>query len=474
MDTPVIVAIDSSTSACKAVVFDVSGVTVAETRQYLTRTTPQQGWSEQSAEQWADSALTALTAVSDLLSPGHRPVGLAITHQRESFVCLDRQLRPLRPAILWNDLRCRDQVESLGSAEIARRTGKPASTVPSLYKLRWLVENEPETLRRTRLVADVHSFLALLLTGSPVAARSSADALGLVDLDTGDWDPELVSACGLTLAQLPELADPGTPIGVLTAEVARRTGLPAGLPVIAGGGDGQCAGLGVGAWTDGVAYLNLGTSLSMGVFTRQRRVFPGTRTMLAHRAGWFAVETLQVAGAASLTWFFDAFGADDELWHQAATVPPGCAGARFLPYLCGRLTPRWDPDAAAGLIGIRPQHRRPHLFRAILEGLALDQRACLDYLRSVAGLPIERLIVTGGVGQSNLAIQIFAAALPLPVSLSSERECTALGAAVLAAPTCDTPYSSLEEAVAGMVRSTEPVEVDPAAANAYRFLPDPA
>ena len=474
MATPVIVAIDSSTSACKAVVFDLSGATVAETRHHLQQSSPRPGWSEQAAEQWVDGALTALAAVTDLLAPHHHPVGLAITHQRESFVCLDEAGRPLRPAILWNDRRCRAQAEELGTAAIRHRTGKPPSTVPSLYKLRWLAEHEPQVLASTGLVADVHSFLALLLTGRAVAARSSADALGLLNLDTGDWDPDLVTECGLVPGQLPEIAAAGTRIGSLTAEAARRTGLPEGLPVIAGGGDGQCAGLGVGAWSAGAGYLNLGTSVSLGAFTTRRGVYPGARTMVAHQPGLFAVETLQVSGAASLTWFAESFGMDDALVAAAAQVPPGCEGLRFVPYLSGRQTPCWDPDASGGFSGLRPEHRRPQLYRAVLEGLALDQRMCLAYLRSEAGIRIDRVILTGGVGQSNLATRIFAAALDIPVSLSRERECTALGAAILAAPACDSRYATVAEAAAGMVGSTEPVEVDAAVAEAYRLLPDPA
>ncbi|HEY0699076.1 MAG TPA: FGGY family carbohydrate kinase, partial [Micromonospora sp.] len=404
MTVPVIVAVDCSTSSCKAVVFDLSGETVCESRRYVTTTSPRPGWYEQDATQWGEGLADALTSVADLLPPDHRPLALGITHQRETFVCVDRDHRPIRPAILWLDNRAEEQVARLGGDAVHATTGKPPSTLPSLYKLAWLAEHEPDTLRRTHQVLDVHAYVSHHLTGSAVASWASADSTALIDLATRDWSPDLLRAAGLTPHQVPGLAAPGDRIGALRPEVARRTGLPPGLPVVAGAGDGQCAGIGVGGLEPGTAYLNLGTSFSLGAFVPGHPTYPGLRTMAAPVAAHSAVETLQPAGGMTLNWVRAMLSAPDGAGIEAAAAeaPPGAGGLVFLPYLGGRETPAHLPEVRGAVLGLGERHGPAELYRAVVEGLAHDQRDCLDRLRQVTGVDVRRVIVTGGFTQSAL------------------------------------------------------------------------
>lgn len=459
---PVIVALDCSTSACKAVVFDLDGATVCESRRRVTTTSPGPGRYEQEAGDWWQAAQDALAAVVDLLHPGQRPVVLGITHQRETFVCVDHDARPIRPAILWLDNRSTDQVARVGTPEVHTLTGKPPSTVPSLYKLAWLAEHEPETIRRTHQVLDVHAYLARCLTGEAVTSWASADSMALLDLDTRTWSPCLLGRCGLDPRQMPRLAAPGEVIGAVLPGVARRTGLPAGLPVVAGAGDGQCAGIGVGALVPGTAYLNLGTSFSLGVFVPGHPTYPGTRT-LATGAPESAVETLLPSGGVTIDWVRRRLlNADDpELQVAATRVPAGADGLLFLPYLAGRETPGHLPDLRAACFGLGSEHGRPELLRAVVEGLAYDQRDCLIHLEAQLGTRIQRVILTGGFAQSVLVARVFAAALGVPVAAAPERESTALGAAIIAASSGGvTPYRSIHEAAGGMVRTPVPIPAD--------------
>lgn len=467
MTVPVIIALDSSTTACKAVVFSLSGETICESRRFLDTRSPQPGWFEQEAEEWRDAAAGALAAVAERLSDEHEPLAIGLTHQRETFVCVDTAMRPVRPAILWLDSRPGEQVSRLGSAERHQITGKPPSTVPSFYKLAWLAEREPETLRRTHLVLDVHAYLAWWLTGRPVSSWASADSTGLLDLATRQWSEPLVSACGLRMAQLPELAAPGVTIGGLRADVAEGTGLPAGLPVIAGAGDGQCAGLGVGGLAPRTAYLNLGTSFSLGTFVPSARAYPGLRTFLSGVPDATAVETLQMCGGMALTWLqrmlFDA-----DLEEEAQAVPTGATGLLFLPYLAGRESPDSCRDTRAAFLGLQVGHRKATLMRAVVEGLAYDQRDCLNHLRAQVGTEIDRIVITGGYAQSRLVTSVFANVLGVPVAVAPERESTALGAAIIAAAGSDrSPYESVRAAAEAMTRPAETVAVDAADAKLY-------
>lgn len=457
---PVIVALDSSTTACKAVVFNLSGETVCESRRYLAMRSPQPGWYEQDADDWREAAAGALAAVAEQLSDEHEPIAIGLTHQRETFVCVDADMRPVRPAILWLDNRAEEQVTRLGSAERHQATGKPPSTVPSFYKLAWLAEHEPETLRRTHLVLDVHAYLAWWLVGRPVSSWASADSTGLLDLATREWSAPLASACGVRLAQLPELAAPGTAIGGLQPDVARGTRLPPGLPVIAGAGDGQCAGLGVGGLAAGTAYLNLGTSFSLGTFVPAGRTYPGLRTILSGVPDTTAVETLQLCGGMALTWLQRTI-LDADLEEQAQAVPAGANGLLFLPYLAGRESPDPQRGMRAAFLGLEVRHHKAGLMRAVVEGLAYDQRDCLNHLRAQVGTEIERIVLTGGYAQSRLVTSVFANVLGVPVALAPERESTALGAAIIAAAGSDrTPYESVRAAAEAMTRPAETILID--------------
>jgi xylulokinase len=467
---PVIVALDCSTTACKAVVFDLGGGTVCESRRHLSTSTPRPGWYEQDADEWYEAAADALTSVVDLLTPQQRPIALGITHQRETFVCVDRDHRPIRPAILWLDNRAQEQVERLGTPQVHALTGKPPSTVPSFYKLAWLAEHEPQTLRRTRLVLDVHAWLAYGLTGVAATSWASADSTGLLDLRTRTWSRSLLTACGLDPGQVPALRAPGETIAGLLPEVARRTGLPPGLPVIAGAGDGQCAGLGVGALDDGTAYLNLGTSFSLGMFVPGTPTRQGLRTVATGVPGTSAVETLLPCGGMTLAWLrANLVDTDDpQVQAAAARVPAGANGLLFLPFLGGRETPVHQPDARAAFLGLDVRHGRAEMLRAVIEGLAYDQRDCLTHLREQLGTTVERIVVTGGHTRSALVVRVFAHVLGVPVAVAPEAECTALGAAVIAAAGSGvTPYRSVREAVRGMTRVAAPVPVDIGEAKLY-------
>jgi xylulokinase len=154
-----------------------------------------------------------------------------------------------------------EAVRTLGAERLHRVTGKPPCITPSFYKARHLFRGRPELRSGDVRFLDVHAFLVWRLSGELVTSTASADPLGLVDLRTGDWASDLVSDLGLAMSALPRLAKPGDTIGSLRADIAQRVGLRAGVPIVAGAGDGQAAGLGAGITSADRAYLNLGTAL---------------------------------------------------------------------------------------------------------------------------------------------------------------------------------------------------------------------
>ena len=438
-----VIGIDCSTTATKAVVWDEEGRSVAEGRGTFPLLAPRPGWYEQDAEEWWRSIKTALKEAAGKVDPRNiRALGL--THQRESFVCADEEGRPLRQAILWMDARSHKEVEQHGSERLHEITGKPPSVTPALYKLLWLRANEPDLLDRTARVLDVHAFLVHRLTGEWRTSWACADPLGLLDMRTFDWSDEVLETAGLERGQMVELAEPGAVLGGLGDDVARETGLPAGLPVVGGAGDGQAAGLGANITEAGKAYLNLGTALVSGTFSEDYAWGREFRTLAGPVPGTYVPEGLLRGGTYTIDWFVDNFGgvrasdlgldlsAEEVLEAAASRVEPGAEGLLLLPYLNAASTPYWDSQARGVLFGLRGGHKKAHVYRAVLEGLAFEQRLMTDGMEKALEQPIDRFFAMGGGSRAPLFCQIVADITRRPVTSCQEVETTCLGAGMMA------------------------------------------
>jgi sugar (pentulose or hexulose) kinase len=440
-----VIGVDSSTTACKAIAWDRTGRAVAEGRAIYPLLRPRPNWYEQDAETWWDGLCAALRALLARIDAA-RVDALCITHQRESFVPVDEEGRPLRNAILWLDERSRPQVafleQRIGKGRFHRITGKPLTTNPSVTKIAWLAQHEPELVARAHKFLDAHAFLVHRLTGAFRTSLACADPMGLVDMASGCWATDLMEELGLHPDQFPDLASPGEVIGLVSEQAAAATGLPTGLPIIAGAGDGQCAGLGANATGGGRASLNLGTAVVSGVVSADYITDPAFRTLYAPIAGKYFLETVIQGGAFTVSWFVETFGRDlrgsgpvtpeDALETAAADVPPGSLGLVVVPYWNHAMTPYWDPAASGITIGWTGAHKREHFYRAILEGIAFEQRLLGEGLAAATGQSINEYVALGGGSRSNLWCQIVADVTGVPVVRAATAEATCLGAGILA------------------------------------------
>lgn len=429
-----VLAIDCSTTAVKAVVHDRSGP-VLRVAHPLTTHQPAPGWHEQDAEQWWTTTVEAVSEALAGLPDPSRVRAMCVTHQRETFVCLDGAGRPLRPAILWLDGRASTEIRELGTARVHELSGKPPDTTPALYKLAWLARHEPDVLRNADRIGDVQAYLTWRLTGRWATSLASADTLGLLDLHRERWSTELAGLAGVRIEQLPELEPAGRLLGELTATAARELGLPRPVPLVAGLGDGQAAGLGVDAASPGVAYLNLGTSMVMGVQGTQYRWSSGFRTMAGVRPGLYTYETVLNAAAYLASWTIEQFGAGADrstLEEEAAELPPGAEKLLTLPYWNAAQTPYWDPSARGAVVGWHGRHTPAHLYRSVLEGVAFEAQLHLDRLEEAVGEPVHTIRAVGGGARSPLWVQIVSDVTRRPVNVHAQGEASAAGAARLA------------------------------------------
>ena len=370
----------------------------------------------------------------------HRLAALSIAHQRESFVPLDSALRPLRPAILWMDERARpllpDLERQLDGSRFHLATGKPFSGNLAPGKLAWLRLHEPKVFQSTTLFVDTFAYLNLHLTGQLVTGFGSADPLGLFNIPQSTWDAPTLEILGLTQQHLPHVLPPGAMAGHVTRQAAQETGLPEGLPVIIGLGDGQASALGLNCVQPGQTSLSLGTSVVTGTPSSVYTVDRAFRTMTAGIPGSYLLETVLLGGAYTISWFLERFApglSPEQMEAEARHLPLGSQGLLVLPYWNSVMNPYWYASATGLTIGWRGIHGPAHFYRAILEGIAFELRLHLDGIRAALGESPRLLAAAGGGSRSLLWRQIIADVTGIPVSRSETVEAAALGAGILAA-----------------------------------------
>ncbi|MCA0432148.1 MAG: xylulose kinase [Proteobacteria bacterium] len=460
MKPDLVIGIDSSTTACKAIAFDRKGRLVAEGRASIPISNPRMGWFEQDVAHWTQAQTTALKQLTKKISKD-RIAALAISNQRESFAQFDEKGKALRPGTLWLDERAHVEVREI-AAEVGRErvhqiSGLPSDVTPCLYRCRWLSKNEPKIWNRTAKTAEVHGILAHELTGQWKTSVASASPMGILDAKTYDWSDELLKAGRLTRAQLPELVPSGGFIGEVTAEAAKRTGLKAGTPVIAGGGDGQCASVGANTFIKGRFYYNLGTAAVGGSYGANYAIDPAFRSLVAVAEQGFSYETAIRTGTYLVTWLVERiFGENPaknpKIFHEleaaAKSVPIGSRGLVMLPYFSGIMTPYWDTDGRGIFAGLSGSHTRGDLYRAMMEGLALEQ-AMMTNRAAAATSPIDHFAIVGGGSKSDLWCQIVADAAGRDVKRLETAEASALGAAMAAAKGAGW-FKTMPEASAAM------------------------
>lgn len=440
-----VLGLDCSTTGTKALAFDRAGRLIAQAHEAIPLYSTQADFYEQDANDWWISVRKALRQIIQQINP-ERIVSLAISNQRETFVPLDRRGCCLRPAIVWLDERCKGEVkpfaQKIGYRKIHRVTGKPADYAPVVYRLAWMKKHEPDLFSKISMVCDVQTWLVWKLTNTFRTSWASADPLGLFDLKNKCWSPVILSTLKLTKDQLPAVFCPGTVLGNVTREASQRTGLSIHTSIVAGGGDGQAAGLGANALTPQRAYLNLGTAAVAGVYGSRYRTRLAFRTMVACAENGYYYECSLRAGTFAIDWFIENIlhidsskqpGIYMQLEKEAVQIPAGSDGLFHLPYLCGAMNPYWDMQARGAFVGLSAVHGRGHMYRSILEGIAFEQFLAISAVEKTIGTAVRDLIVIGGGANNNLWCHILADITGKNICLPKTKEASGLGAAITAA-----------------------------------------
>ena len=395
------------------------------------------GLAPGAAEQHPDTWIQALGEVARQLfgAPGvetARLSGIGISGQQHGLVVLDGEDRPLRAAKLWCDTQTAAEAR-----ELSVRLGRPVPTGFTAPKVLWLARHEPETWRRTRRVLLPHDYVNLVLSGSAWCEAGDASGTGWFDPRTRAVDADSCAAVAPDLLQrLPPLAEAGSLPGRLSERGAGVLGLDSrqvGVPLSTGAGDNMASAIGAGATREGVAVLSLGTSATIFAHSSRAVVDPGglIAAFCDSTGGWLPLLCVMNATGA-LEEVRALFGASHaELERLAAELPCDPEGPLCLPFFQGERVPDL-PLARAAFVGLGPGSlTRGRLYRACLEGVALNLAAGVERMR-LLGLGCERLFAVGGGARNRLWLELVASAAGAEIVPLAEGESAALGAALQA------------------------------------------
>lgn len=456
----VVVGIDSSTTATKAIAVDRSGQIRAVATASYGYETPRPRWTEQDPQLWWDAARTALWTMFEdgSVDPGE-VAAVGLTGQMHGSVLLDADGDVVRPAILWNDQRTQAECDEIrrrvGAERLIEITGNDALTGFTAPKLLWVQRHEPEAWARVRHVLLPKDYLRYRLTGELAVDVADGSGTGLFAIAQRTWSAEMLAALSIDPALMPATFEGPEVTGAVNEEAARATGLRPGTPVVAGGGDQAANAVGVGAVEPGIVALSLGTSGVVFATTAGPAIAAGGRVHAFCHAvpGRWHMMGVMLSAAGSLRWLRDTLAPErsyEELAAAAAEAPAGSDGVLFLPYLTGERTPHPDPLARGAFVGLTVRHDLRHLTRAVMEGVAFGLRDGLELMEE-AGLPHPGQIrASGGGVRSSLWRQILADVLGAEIATVSTEEGAAFGAALLASVGAGW-WATVEEACATAV-----------------------
>ena len=447
---PYILGLDQGTTSCRAFLFDQSAKVVASAQREFTQHYPQPGWVEHSATEIFD---TQYKVCAEALKQSGVNVAeiraLGITNQRETLVVWNRSTgEPIAPAIVWQCRRtasmCEEWKERGWEEKVRAKTGLLLDPYFSGTKLRWILDNVAgarQAAETGELAAGtIDSWLLWNLTGGRVHATdvTNASRTLLLNLETGQWDEELLAMFEIPASLLPRVMPTATHFGETDASWFGRK-----IPILSLVGDQQGALFGQACWRPGQVKSTYGTGSFVLLHTGEKPQRGGGRlvTTVAWKRGEnpteYAVEGSVFVAGAAIQWLRDQLGLLDSAAQSDAMARsvPDTAGVYFVPAFVGLGAPHWDPRARGMMVGLTRGTKREHIVRAALEAVAFQTRDLLEEMTGGSGIrnsPVKELRVDGGMAANAFFLGLQADCLGVPVTRSRFIETTVLGAAYLA------------------------------------------
>lgn len=461
-DIKYLLGIDIGTSACKVAVFSYDGSVKDEQSEPYPVLYPHPGYAEQNPVLWYDAVCTALKKIA-IRTDMSRISAVGIDGQGWSCIPVDKNGNVLSNTPIWYDTRateeCRFLNDKIGFDRIFGICGNPIAPSYITPKVLWMKNNRPDVYRETACFLQSDSYIIYRMTGLLSGNRSQGYGHFFYDIRKGTYDDNTAEDMGIDLAKFPKLYDGTEIVGEVTPKASEETGLPAGIPVCAGGLDAAAGTLGIGVINDGETQEQGGQAGGMSICSSVPVAHP--KLILCNHVvpGKWLLQGGTVAGGASMEWFASQFGnafSDNtgnvfsNIDSEAASVPAGSNGIVFLPYLNGERSPIWDTDAKGMFYGLKLSDSRGAMARAVMEGVAFSLRHNLETAME-SGAEISELFAMGGSAKSRIWMQIKADITGETVTVCEGANATARGAAILAGIASGV-FRSFEEALVNLKR----------------------
>lgn len=462
-----LMGIDLGTSSVKTIIMRLDGKIVGEGQENYDILTPNIGYAEQDIELlWEATARAIKQAVinGNINSSDIKSIGFS--GQMHGLVLLDKQIKPIRPAIIWADQRTKQQINNIysiiGMEEFKKTTLNSLSTGFFICSLMWIRDNEPQNYSKAYKAVLPKDYIRYKLCGK--LATDVTDASSTLAFDTAKrcWAFDIIEKIGINPKLFPTYSESHHIAGEITKECEEQTGLRHKTPVVYGGGDSLMHSVGSGIIKPGLVSANIGTAgqlstaVNSPIFDKQFR----TNTFCHVTDNLWIIFGGHLNGGIVLKWLRDNYFPHlsyKEFDNVAKEVPAGSEGALFLPYLSGERTPYRDASAKGILFGMTLRHSYKHMIRAVMEGVILSLRLSLEIFKELS-IPIERVVASGGGAKSNLWLQMQADIFNTDIYTVLGREEACTGAAIMAGVGVNI-YESIEQACAVIVKYNEKVTV---------------
>ena len=438
-----LLGIDVGTSGTKAIIIDETGKILNTAYQEYKIDIPAPGLAEQNPLIWWNTTKNTIKQLlSDSKIDKNKIAGIGLSGQMHSTVFLDKNIDIIRPAIIWADQRSKPEAEyinrTFGKQKLAETVGNRAATGFMASTVLWIKKHEKDTYKQIYKVILPKDYIRLKLTGKINTDVTDASSTLLFDIKKRKWCKKLITELKIKEDCLPLICESAEIAGEITKAASRETGLPAGIPVIAGGGDQPVSAVGNGIIYPDDVLITIGTGGQVFTPLDKPIVDPQLRThTFCHAISnkWFIMGAMLCAGLC-LKWFKENVLLCKENYNDLSTEaeqnsPAGSNGLIFLPYLTGERTPHFDPDATGIFYGVRLNLKRSDFIRAIMEGVTFGLRNSLDIFNDLK-IKTNKIIISGGGSNSNLWQQIQADIFNEKLYKSSATEQACFGAALLA------------------------------------------
>lgn len=455
-----LVGIDLGTSSVKTIIMDPDGKIIGFGQENYEVQTPSIGYAEQDIELlWEATARTIKLAITSGNINPSAIKGIGLSGQMHGLVLLDKQLKPIRPAIIWADQRTRQQVDNIyriiGMDELRETTLNSLCTGFFISSLMWIRDIEPESYQKAYKAILPKDYIRYKLCG--VIATDVTDASSTLAFNTAKrcWAFNVLEKLGINPGLFPQYGESYQIAGEISKECEAKTGLYSKTPVVYGGGDSLMYSVGNGIIKPGIVSSNIGTAGQLATAVN-RPIYDHhfrTNTFCHVKEDLWIIFGGHLNGGILLNWLQNNFFPHlsyQEFDELAKGIPAGSEGALFLPYLSGERTPYLDPSAKGILFGLTLRHGHQHMIRAIMEGVVLALRLSLEIFKEL-NIPIERIVASGGGARSNIWLQMQADIFNTDIHTVSSMEEACTGAAIVAGVGVNL-FESIEQACATIVR----------------------